>query len=74
MSYTLFVAENCHQCGDVISFLDKKEVVYRKVNVDLTGEEPPVKIYAFPALFEDDELLCYGTDIMTYFIKKSRTE
>ena len=73
MSYTLFVGENCHQCGDVIAFLDRKNVTYRKVNVDLTNEEPPVKIYAFPALFEGNELLCYGTDIMTYFIKKSHT-
>ena len=72
MSYTLYVAENCHQCGEVMAYMDRKEVSFRKVNVDLTEERPPIQIFAFPALFEENELLGYGTDIISYFMKKSR--
>ncbi len=70
MSYTLYIGENCHQCGDVISFLERKGIDFQKINVDKGGEMPPVRIFAFPALFEGEELISYGSDIKSYFIKK----
>lgn len=70
MSYTLFVAENCHQCAEIIKYLDNKSLDCRKVNVDKDDEKPPVIIFAFPALFENDELIGYGSDIINYFDKQ----
>ena len=71
MTYTLYVGENCHQCQTVIDFLQREGVEYTKVNVDLDQEKPPIELFAFPALFLNQELIKYGTDIITYFNKKS---
>ena len=70
MTYILYVGENCHQCQTVINFLDSNRLSYKKVNVDLDSEEPPIELFAFPALFEDQVLVKYGTDIITYVQKK----
>jgi len=74
MSYTLYVGENCHQCQIVLSYMEKEEICHKKVNVDLDNEEPPIDLFAFPALFQGNELIKYGTDIIAYFQKKSRNE
>ncbi len=71
--YTLFTANNCHQCTQVETFLTKNNVVFRKVNVDVSEERPPIQIFAFPALFIGEQLLGYGTDINDYVKKKSQT-
>jgi len=73
MNYTLYTAENCHQCADVIKFMNDNSIEFDMVNVDLTGRKPPVIIYAFPALFLNEDLLAYGTDIKNYFNKKSHS-
>lgn len=72
MNYILYVGENCHQCQIVTDFLDREEILHKKINVDLDNEDPPIDLFAFPALFENNELIKYGTDIITYFQKKSR--
>lgn len=69
MAYTLYIGENCHQCDDVVSFLENEKIEFRKVNVDLSNEKPPIKLFAFPALFKDGILIKYGSDIMNYFKK-----
>ena len=68
--YTLYVGENCHECSYVVEFLDNHEINYRKINIDKSNEEPPIALFAFPALFLENQLLCYGSDIETYFKKK----
>ena len=70
--YTLFTGDNCTQCAHVEKYLSKHNIEYKKVNVDHSTERPPVQIFAFPALFEADILLRYGTDIEEYFKKKSQ--
>lgn len=69
MTYTLYVGENCHQCADIIHFLNEKKIDYTAVNVDLTDKPPPIKLFAFPALFGDESLICYGSDIKNYVLK-----
>jgi len=69
MTYTLYIAENCHQCAEVVNFMNDKKVNYNSINVDLTDKKPPIDIYAFPALFSEETLLCYGTDIMCFVTK-----
>lgn len=71
--YTLFTANNCTQCAQVESFLNKSNVTFRIVNVDVSEERPPIKIFAFPALFSGEQLLGYGTDINNYIKKKCAT-
>lgn len=72
--YTLYIAENCHQCAEVVHYLNETNVTYSKINVDTSEEgKPPIQIFAFPALFKDGELIGYGTDIKTHFIKKSHS-
>ncbi|MBL4706851.1 MAG: hypothetical protein JKY48_00230 [Flavobacteriales bacterium] len=70
MKYTLFTGDNCHQCSHVITFMEKWKIEFRIVNIDHSEERPSVRIYAFPALFEGDELIGYGTDIKEYLSKK----
>jgi len=74
MRYTLFIGEDCHQCAEVVDYIEKNDINCRKVNVDFSDEEAPVQIFAFPALFEDNELIGYGSDIINYLNKKSHTE
>ncbi len=74
MSYTLYIAENCHQCQEVTDFLKEEKVELEKINIDKGGELPHIQLFAFPALFHEKILLCYGTDIIKYFKKKSRNK
>ncbi|MFB1021346.1 MAG: glutaredoxin domain-containing protein [Vicingaceae bacterium] len=71
--YTLFTADNCTQCAQVETFLNKSNVTFRIVNVDTSDDRPPIQIFAFPVLFSGDQLLGYGTDIKDYIKKKSPT-
>tara|TARA_R110000868_G_scaffold9097_12_gene46030 strand:- start:604 stop:834 length:231 start_codon:yes stop_codon:yes gene_type:complete len=66
MKYTLYVGENCTQCANVINYLVENNISYKTINVDLDSEKPPISIYAYPALFEGQNLLRYGTDIISY--------
>ena len=69
MIYTLYVGENCHQCADVIYFMNENKVEYTAINVDLTDKKPPIKLFAYPALFRDETLICYGSDIKNYLLE-----
>jgi len=70
MRYTLYVGENCHQCADVLEFMESEQIEFEKINVDHTDKKPPIPLFAFPALFENEELMCYGSDIINYLKKK----
>ncbi|MEQ8624074.1 MAG: hypothetical protein RJQ00_04440 [Vicingaceae bacterium] len=70
MTYTLYIAENCHQCAEVVNFMNDNKISYNSINVDLTNQQPPFKLFAFPALFNDETLLCYGTDIKSFLSEK----
>lgn len=70
IDYTLYIGENCHQCDSVIEFMDNNNISYTKINVDRSSHDPPVSLFAFPALFQGDTLLRYGSDIKRYFLDK----
>ena len=69
MIYTLYVAENCHQCQEVVDGLKEMNIELQINNVDTGDPQPPIDVFAFPALFKDDILLRYGSDILTYYQK-----
>lgn len=69
MIYTLYVAENCHQCQEVVDGLKEMNIELQINNVDTGDSQPPIDVFAFPALFKDDILLRYGSDILTYYQK-----
>lgn len=53
----LYVAENCHQCQEVIDGLKELNIDLQIENVDKGGEKPPIDVFAFPALFKGEILL-----------------
>lgn len=67
MSYTLFVAENCHQCAEVLTGLENRSIKIKTVNVDKEQAKPPIEVFAFPVLFKNDILMRYGSDILDFF-------
>lgn len=69
--YLLYTANNCHQCASVIKFMEDNDFKFTQINVDEEEKMPPIIIYAFPALFKDEELLAYGNDIKNYLQKNS---
>ena len=68
-TYTLFVGDNCHQCAEVVSYMEINNIDFKKVNVDHSDERPPLQVFAFPVLFEEKTLIAYGTDIKQYLKK-----
>jgi hypothetical protein len=71
MTYTLFIAENCHQCQEVLDGINELQLKIEIINVDLDQKKPPIDVFAFPALFNGDILLRYGSDILAYLKKKN---
>lgn len=72
MTYTLYIAENCHQCEEVVDFMNERKLNYDSINVDLSDKKPPIDLFAFPALFREDTLLCYGTDIKRFVTQNEK--
>ncbi len=66
MMFSVYVAENCHQCQEIIDYLNKLGKDIPIYNVDLQPKQPPISVFAFPALFKGDILLRYGSDIIEY--------
>lgn len=67
MSFTLYVAEDCHDCAEVVECYKSLGLDFPVLNVDLDKTVvPPVSLYAFPALFKGDDLVAYGINIMDY--------
>ena len=77
MKPVVFLANRCHQCDLVKSYVKKSGVDADIYNVDLTSKKPPIDVFVYPALFVDSKLIAYGEDIITYFenqIVKNNTE
>lgn len=67
MSFTLYVAEDCHDCAEVLDCYKSLGFRFPVHNVDLDKSVvTPVSLYAFPALFKGDTLVAYGIDIIDY--------
>lgn len=71
--YTLYVSNDCVQCANVVDYIQRKEIECLFINVDDEGDNPPHKVFYYPVLFMNDELLCYGLDIIEHFqLNKNR--
>lgn len=65
--YTLYVSNDCAQCGDVHDYIERKSIECLVVNVDDEGDSPPVKVKMYPVLFLDQRIMAYGLDIIEHF-------
>lgn len=70
MKYNLYIGKECHECQTVVEFMKVNQIDFRKIHVHKGGEAPPIEIFIFPALFVEDRLIAYGTDIVNYLEKK----
>lgn len=64
MKYRLYLANNCHECEEVAVAITDMPLEVDIINVDESKEEPPIPIFAYPALFKGEILLAYGSDIL----------
>lgn len=67
MHYTLYISNDCSQCGVVQDYIERKEIECLIINVDDEGDSPPVKVFIYPVLFMNDKLVAYGLDIIEHF-------
>lgn len=72
MTYTIYIAENCHECQAVLETLKGNNIELEIRNVDLEAVETPIPVFAFPALFRGNTLLRYGSDIIEFFLEKGQ--
>lgn len=70
MTYQLFIGEDCHQCQEVTDYIEHQNIDCEVINIDQSAKRPPVIVFAFPALFEGEKLLAYGTDIVEHLKRK----
>ena len=72
MDYVLYTAENCHDCDEVLSAYQRLGFSFPVVNYDLDNvSDVPITLYAFPALCQDDQIVAYGMDIISYLERKA---
>lgn len=67
--FNLYYRKLCHDCESVKAFMEDKNISFSYIDCEEKGSEPPLPIFATPALFKEDELLAYGVDIIQYFKK-----
>lgn len=68
MFYTLYIRnENCNRCDEILDFIERKQLQCTIINLDEGGEKPPKKVFTYPVMFKDDELIAYGLDIIEFF-------
>lgn len=68
--YVLYYRELCHDCDKVRDYMANQNVEFNYFDCENKNTEPPIPIFATPALFKNDELLAYGIDVIEYFEKK----
>lgn len=69
--FNLYYRKLCHDCDSVKAYMEKNDISFNYIDCEGKESSPPVPIMATPALFKEDELLAYGTDIIHYFKKAS---
>ena len=68
MNFTLYVIEECVSCVRIMNELKAKSIVCEIVF--LNGEDAPENLLIIPALFEQQRLMAYGSDIIPYLLKQ----
>lgn len=69
MSYTLYVANHCTACDEIISYLEKQNINCTVTNV---GSHPNLNrtIFITPALCDEGGVLAYGKDDIIAIVTK----
>jgi glutaredoxin len=67
--YILYYRELCHDCDKVKDYMSDNKIDFNYFDCENKATEPPIPIFATPALFKNEELLAYGTDVIAYFEK-----
>lgn len=68
MTYTLYISRQCPYCFKIIDYCNENQIDYEVIDVDEnTTDTKPV--FVVPALFLNEELKAYGTDIIRYLEK-----
>lgn len=67
--FNLYYRKLCHDCDIVKAFMEGENISFSYIDCEEKGAEPPIPIFATPALFKENELIAYGTDIIQYFEK-----
>lgn len=70
MIYSLYIAENCHECEEVVKAVSELKAPVDFLNVDSGNHQPPIPTFAYPALFKKKILIAYGSDIVEYLRKR----
>jgi hypothetical protein len=68
--YILYYRKLCHDCDKVRDYMAGENIDFNYFDCENKKTEPPIPIFAVPALFKNDELLAYGTDVIDYFDKR----
>ena len=67
--FILYYRNLCHDCDKVKKFMENHKISFNYVDCEEKNASPPIPIIATPALFKEDELIAYGTDIIHYLEK-----
>lgn len=69
--FNVYYRKLCHDCDSVKAYMENNNISFSYIDCEEKESHPPIPILATPALFKEDELLAYGTDIIHYFKKAS---
>lgn len=71
MIYKLYISDHCKSCEDAVSFVRSIDLTCAEINLHDSNDSPPVQLIVVPALFENERLVAYGSDIREYLLKKT---
>jgi glutaredoxin len=64
--FILYYRKLCHDCDSVKGFMEKNKIPFNYIDCEGKDSSPPIPIIATPALFKEEELIAYGSDIIQY--------
>jgi len=65
--YVLYTSNDCAQCWNVQDYIKRKQIECLFINVDDEGDSPPEPAFIYPVLFDKNQLVAYGLDIIEHF-------
>lgn len=69
MSYRLFTRNDCQACSEVKTFFKNRKIEHELVDLDNENDIPEaLHVKIVPALFKENKLMAYGTDIIAYIL------
>ena len=71
MSFRLFTRTGCTSCEEVKTFLENSDIQFIHINLDEENVAEANFVKIVPALFKENRLMAYGSDIVTYLSTRS---